>query len=88
MAQNLSSWSVAGPVPIWAGRRQSGPVLVRAETGAGHGRSVPTGADRCRSVPEPLTDRKKRCMLKILKNKKKCFNWINLALCNWWASDA
>ena len=35
--------------------------------GAGLGRSVPVGAGtpRCRPVPAPLTDRKKRCTLGI-----------------------
>ena len=49
----------AGPVPVGAGQGRPGPV----GAGAGAASASSAGADRCRPVPVPLTDRKKRCIV-------------------------
>jgi hypothetical protein len=54
-------------VPARAGRCRSGPV--GAGAGAGNGNGAGSGADRFRSVPRSLKDRKTRC----INLKKKIF---------------
>ena len=81
MVQNLSGRSRQvqcwlGPVVAGgAGRGRLGPVGAGAEAAG----AFSACADRCRSVPVPLTDRKKRCILNTIKSHCKCMqmtpNW-------------
>jgi hypothetical protein len=58
----------AGPVPVGAGLGRSVPVPVLVTvTVLVPAPGVGNAADRCRSVPRSLKDRKKRCISEILE---------------------